>query len=394
MKMIFFQHYEREGEYFVGKGKRIEGEIQDYLKNTPFNEKAPFMQHFRVDIDSENGLKRMDIYKTFLERQENMLRVDFLLSANDKPLDSEKKILRMENRIVEYWNAFVGPIGRNAFEREGQNYVCRKFKLEKEWFDDEYKKLRKLSETFHEYHGLETEIEYIPEEFEELEWKRRCYPNPKQLKALNSISEDQENIIFKYYEGEKLTKEEKSFFDKIPNEAKEAIKTYYPEKMKLTNEEKKKLEKYKKKQDEGVFYKKTHFTAKQDEKTRTIFLDALNDVMHNVREVRSWDKEHDCFITEQIPINCFGYFALFALQSIKTNKGYYNCEGCGHAELFSHKSIKMCEPCKTAKRKRKSYIKKDMLQGLSFEEIVKKHPRTKRDELQNHYKELKKELNM
>jgi len=395
MKMIFFQYYEREGEYFVGKGKKIEGEIHDYLKNTPFNEKMPFRQHFRVDSNSENGLKRMEFYKTFLERQERMLHVDFLLSADDKSLDMETKILRMEKRIVEYWNGSIGPIGRNAFEKEGENYICHKFKLEKEWFDDEYKKMRKLSKTFYEYHGLETEIDYIPKEFEELLWRKRGYPSPKQEKALSNISKDQINIAIKYYDGEKLTKGEKNFFEKIPELAKEGIKAFYfPEKVALTSKEEKKLEKYKKKQDDGVFCKRERFPAKQDEKTRTAFLDALNDVMHNVREVRSWDKKNECFITEKVPVNCFGYFALFALQSLKTNKGYYNCEGCGHAQLFNHKSIKMCDPCKVAKRKRKSYVKEDMLQGLSFEEIVKKHPRTKRDELQNHYKELKKELNM
>lgn len=395
MKMCYFERYEKEGEYFVGKGKRIGFEINDDFKNSPFR----ITRIFQPRVEMEDKKLYTNNEDIFLGTYQSFLgRVEMFTKRLEKDKITQSTLDNALNTLIGFCFLFLGPVGKNDYVKEGNIYICRKFKFDKEWFKLEYKRAKKLGQAFFDYHGFTTEINDLPSEFLELERRKYKQLTNAESEGLKELSRHQIEIICAYYSGEKLSKEELNFFNKINQDAVRAIRIIALDDKdvlkELTPKEEKRFNRLITLYDKGVFEQKVDIAAKQNEHTRTAFIDALNDSTHNIREIRSWDKKHECFVTEQIPINCFGYFVLFVLQSLKTNKGYYNCEGCGHAELFSHKSIKMCEPCKTAKRKRKSYIKKDMLQGLSFEEIVKKHPRTKRDELQNHYKELKKELNM
>ena len=382
MKMIFFERYVYEDGVFVGKGKKVSGDIQNYLESTPFSHKEVFTLHPKVIKNNKNSFRNNDYLWDI-----HQVKVRRLLKYSD---EAEYKSL-LDKRLVEFWFGFLGPIGRNDFEYDGKNYICSNFKFDREWFEKEYKKLSRLRKSFYEYHGLETEIEFIPDEMEKLLSKEWGIPNKEEWDKYKALSEFQKDIIVSYYKNEELSLEEQKFFEKITDEEKQIVKKIHF-KAELTVEEKNKLKQFSLRKQKGLYYKKQTFLAKQDPKTKKEFIEALNDVMHNVREFRYWNEENESFYTIQVPINCFGYYALFALQSLKTNKGYYNCEGCGYADFFNHKSIKMCDRCKAAKRKRKSYIKQDILNGLTLEEIKIKRTRMEPKEIIELYNVAQKEI--
>lgn len=381
VKFVLFKNYKREGHpkvgfYYRGEGEQIEVDAENYLAENFYPEVLfhPFVRK----TENENVVEFDDRFF-----------IDYLI---EKERSKEITGSTVPACAVSFYK-YLGPLGKNDFFREGDKYICKGFRIDEEWFRKEYFKLERLRNAFHVYHGFVTDIYEVPQRYRDLQSRKASGLTRAEEKILNECSEDQIDIAEKYFSGHDITLAEKSFFERMNKKTQEVLKHFHVGNP-LSEEEEKELRSLEKKIKDGedILFKKVNVNAKKDAANRDRFLYALNDVMHNVREIRSWDKGHKCFVTEQIPVNCFGYFALFALQSLKTNKGYYNCEECGRAEFFNHKSIKMCDPCKAAKRKRKSYIKKDVLEGLSLEQVLAK--RKRKAESIEMYNELKAELNL
>lgn len=386
MKMYFFDEYKFDGEYFVGEGERFGNDISDYLLGTIRGNKT-FMP---TGFDKDNALiKGLDIkgqpspdMKWLLIQ--NKLKWFERIKLNYPEDDAERSFLHM----VGYFNFLLGPLGKNDFIKEGEDYVCYKFKFDKEWFEDECTKLEKLGRAFYEYHGFSANINVMPEEYTYLHNKKYNFTTEKQKEAASALSQDQVNIAYKYLTNQELTENELIFFNRIDCEAVEYLKRWYIGADELTTSEKRKMQEYEEKWQIGDLQRTINVKAKNSPEVRQAFLDALNDMMHNVKTIRIWDEDEKTFRTEEMPINCFGYYVLYALQSLQTNKAYYKCESCGRAIFINHKSLRVCEGCKTRRRQRKFNIKKDIEKGLSLEQILKNRNRMDRDELIQFYNEL------
>lgn len=385
MKMYFFDEYKFDGEYFVGEGERFGNDISDYLAGslrdsksflpTGFDESHKILTGLHIDGQPSPDTK-WRLVQSFLKRREH-----FKLNY------PEHLQLNLES-TVELLQRLLGPLGKNDFVREKGDYICYKFKFDEEWFRSECESLEKLGHAFHKYHGFSTNVNVMPEEYTYLYNKKYNLTTEKQREAASNLSQDQVNIAYKYLTNQELTENELSFFNRIDCEAVEYLKRWYIGADELTASEKRKMKKYEEQSEFGDFEQTINVKAKNSPEVRQAFLDALNDMMHNVKTIRIWDEDEKTFRTEEMPINCFGYYVLYALQSLQTNKAYYKCESCGRAIFINHKSFRVCEGCKTRRRQRKFNIKKDIEKGLSLEQILKNRNRMDRDELIQFYNEL------
>lgn len=386
MKMYFFDEYKFDGEYFVGEGERFGNDISDYLAGSLRDSKSFLPTGFDGSHKILTGLHiggqpspdtKWMLVQSFLKRREH-----FKLNY------PEHLQLNLES-TVELLQRLLGPLGKNDFVREKGDYICYKFKFDEEWFRSECEKLEKLGHAFHKYHGFSTNVNIMPEEYDDLLAKKDNFPNKSQYQSMLETSDDQREIIKKYLYKEELTKDERKFLSTIDEKAIEGFKRLYQiEEPALNTADAKKLKKYEEKWEMGAFQETINVKAKNSPEVRQAFLDALNDMMHNVKSIRIWDEDEKTFRTEEMPINCFGYYVLYALQSLQTNKAYYKCESCGRAIFINHKSLRVCEGCKTRRRQRKFNIKKDIEKGLSLEQILKNRNRMDRDELIQFYNEL------
>lgn len=379
LKIVLYEKYRREGNaekgfYYRGIGEKIENEAETYLKNNYY---ADMLFHPSVtEPDEEMNVDFVDYYfSNYLSEKKR-----------SKEITGSTEIACIVN-FFEY----LGPLGKNDFVKEDGKYVCHGFKLDQAWFEDEYRKLQNLRESFYRYHGFVTEVGIIPQEYYDLSIRQTGGLTAADNRIIWDCSDDQMEIGEKYYLNQDISQEEKKFFENMSLDKQIAIKNSIlgdP----LTDEEEKRLaELFDKILGDGI-YLSVNINAKKDEKTRERFLDALNDVMHNVRTVRKWDEKNDVFDIEYVPVNCFGYFALKALRSIKTNQGYYNCTHCGLVELMKHESEKICKTCQNSRRQRKFAIRQDIKKGLSLNDILDKRTRMKKEEIIEHYNSIQNEI--
>ncbi len=377
LKMLFYERYEydKKRDIYIGKGDIISGDAKSYLSSVEYNENAIFMLGIEkkgIDI----VFNRNNLYDSFKKTEKFY-----------KDLFNEN----YETMLMEHLTPFLGPVGRNDFVRKGDNYICYEFHFDEEWFKKECERLIALKENFHRYHGFSYKSQELPIQFLNLLYREKYSMDLSDIKTLQRMGRIQKNIISKILSNKEISDDEKGILNKFDNASRKALRAFLLGNP-LTSDERKKLNKMRKNHNQGAYEISINVNAKRDKKTRSDFLNAINDVMHNVRTITEWNDEIQNFITKQVPINCFGHYALFALQTLKINQAYYNCESCGEVEFFNHKSTKICERCKAAKRQRKQNIKKDILKGFSLNEILSNRTRMKKEEIYEYYSELKKEL--
>lgn len=267
-----------------------------------------------------------------------------------------------ENVAVMNMAYNYGSLGRNDFEKDENGvYVCTKFHFDKDWFVKEVEKIQRLHAAFIHYVG----------------YKRRKNETPKRF---NEIQDRLSNLITTHIIDSQQNGIEPTKFtidDFTEHFTKEEIE--YKKKMSI-------------RYNNGEWRKIVTVNEHKDKKSLDDFMTALNDCMDNVRASISAYSVHSGKIElrtdEYEPLNIFGAHVLHLLDMYKKDMSMIKCKKCGTETTMKNNGSHICESCQNAKRQRKKYIRASIKQGLTLDEILKKHSKMDSEEVKEHYNNI------
>lgn len=183
--MIYYSRYVKKGEYYEGTGSKITEDVESFFKNdsrfvrltaelesgTLFeNGVDEFYEFHRRIFSSFDDIKRQidnshkylndslnaaetiqdsiketnDYIKKRTKGSEDLTVKRYLELTNEfEELQKEKENIvnySDESKLIERMAFQYGPLGKDDFLKEGENYHCSKFTFDRKWFYEEMKK--------------------------------------------------------------------------------------------------------------------------------------------------------------------------------------------------------------------------------------------------------------
>lgn len=326
MKMIYYSEYRKKGNRFVGVGTRIVNDRKDFFKNDE--------RFIRLMTELELGT----LFEFDSEGFYDFLRKFYTLGDETvKTLKEQKKnILSPFSDLTEWSN--------NPFA-ELNEYI--------EKHQEEGKSLEQLVKDFDAQKQKEV-IDAVP-----IDYSDEDRLVERMVDAFGPLGKDDFKREGGHYHCSSFVFDKHWFY-----------------------EEMKKVSKL------VMLFNKINEKSQRTETDKRIILEHISDCMSNVRYVHEWNtRSGEINVTPQ-PMNTFGEVTLMILDTFKKDMAFITCEKCGDIKRMKRESSHICRRCQVSYNKRRFNVKQDMLQGLSFEEIVKKHPRMKKDEIIEHYNNI------